>query len=114
MNIKLSEIVGMALDQFNLGKQEYARFYRFAIRGLRNLNWDVTGTAKEVPIPVSCDLTAPLPDDFLKEIKVGVAGPDGQISALTRNNNLSLNGIESCDRFVHYDIYKHHYRRGFP
>lgn len=107
--MKLSEIVGMALDEFNLGKNEYARFYRFAIRGLRNLNWDVTGYPKEVEICLDCDLTAKLPDDFLREIKVGVDIGNGEISALTRNDNLSLNGLGSCDRLTNHAGYNYGY-----
>lgn len=107
----LSEIVGQVLTMFNLGEHEYARFYSFGIRGVRNLNWDVTGEAIEVELPVDDDLTVRLPDDFIKELKVGVKG-NGEFRALTRNNNLTPLA-DGCDRFCHETPFKN-YSKPYP
>ena len=39
--VKLNEVVGMFLDMHNYGPSEYAKAYRIAIRGWKQLNWDV-------------------------------------------------------------------------
>lgn len=88
--IQVSEVVGWFLDEINGGKAEFARAYRIAIRGWRELNWDVTGSLKTTSLEVDCDLTAKLPDDFLNHISIGVVNSNGKIATLTRNDRLTM------------------------
>lgn len=89
-NIKVKELVGAFLDEINGSKNEFSRAYRIAMRGWRELNWDVTGVLKSTRLPVCNDLTAKLPDNFLKEISVGVINSSGHLATLTKNERLTL------------------------
>ena len=88
-NIKLSQAVAYALDDMNAGDAEYARAYRFAIRALDELRLDITGQQGTATLCVNSDLTVDLPDDFIRETKVGVYGINGNIIGLTRSDNLN-------------------------
>ncbi len=69
--IKLSQIVGEALDVDNLGDAEYAKAYRLANRCLRNeIQLDLDGKICRTTICVGGDRTAKLPDNFIREIEV--------------------------------------------
>lgn len=87
--VKISEAVSIFLDEINGGDAEYRKAYAMGIRGWRELNWGVTGVVKTATICIDSDLTGKLPEDFIKEEKVGVLNINGGISALTRNNNLT-------------------------
>lgn len=89
--VKLSQAVSYALDEMNYGDAEYARAYRFAIRALDDLNLDITGEITREVLCVNNDLTVDLPDNFIKETRVGVYGQNGKIIGLTRSNNLTSN-----------------------
>lgn len=90
MDIPLKQVVGEFLDSIQGGPSEYARAYRFAIRGMRNLEWDVTGENAECELPVECDMTVCLPDDFINLVRIGVYTSKGEVAALTQNNDLTL------------------------
>lgn len=89
-DIKLSQVVGEFLDTINAGPAEYARAYRFAMRGMRNLEWDVTGENYECELPVECDMTVCLPDDFINLVRIGIINSKGEVATLTQNNDLTL------------------------
>lgn len=84
MNLKVSEIVGQFLDEYNLGPAEYRRAYSIAIRGWRELNWDIVGKNKQICLELSCDKTSHLPDDFISENSVGGFNECGQIETFDR------------------------------
>jgi hypothetical protein len=88
--VKLSQAVSYALDEMNYGSAEYARAYRFAIRALDELRLDITGQSATCTLPVNCDLTVNLPDNFIRETKVGIWGANNNIVGLTRSNDLSF------------------------
>lgn len=95
--LPLSTIVGQFLDKYNYGEAEYAKAYRMAIRGWRQLNWDVTGELKREKLQVECDLTVCLPDDLIKLLRIGVVNSKGEIATLTENPNLT---DLSCDDYA--------------
>ncbi len=89
MNLKLSEVVSQYLDLYNLGKSEYGKAYRVAIRGWRQLNWDITGSIKTVQLSFGADKTVKLPDDFISELDFGV--PNGNGGLMSFNKIASFN-----------------------
>lgn len=89
MNIKVSEVVGQYLDLANLGKAEFAKAYRIALRGWRQLNWDIVGTVKRIQVDISQDNTISLPDDFISEINFGESNGNGGIRSYTKVNNFN-------------------------
>ena len=95
--VKLSEILGQFLDEQNYGQAEYAKAYRIAIRCLRTeLELDIIGKKCETTLVIGEDKTAPLPDNFIKEIFIDIE--DDLSSELDDCSNLSDFAIES---FIH-------------
>lgn len=86
----LSEVVGIFLDEINGGEAEYARAYRMAMRGMRELDWDVTGKVITLPLPVECDKTVCIPDDCVSIVGVGIANAKGEFTTLSENKALSM------------------------
>jgi len=69
--IKLSAIVGQALDVDNFGDAEYAKAYRLAVRCLRNeIELDILGSICKTKVCIGKDKIASLPDNFIREIEV--------------------------------------------
>lgn len=97
--IQVSEVVGMFLDTSDFGNAEYSKAYRIAIRGWRQLQWDVSGTMKTTRLLVMSNLTADLPDDCLSIDKIGVGGNGGELALLTRNDNITA----TCDLEEEYE-----------
>lgn len=97
-NIKLSQAVAYALDDMNAGDAEYARAYRFAVRALDEIRLDITGIIHIAKLCVNSDLTVDLPDDFIRETKIGIFGEKGNIIGLTRSDN--LNRLENATEGV--------------
>lgn len=89
MATKIKNVVGQFLDEINGGRSEYARAYRIALLGKKELDWDLTGTVKPFSLSVNGDLTSSLPDDCIKVLSVGVSGHGGT-ALLTRNDSLSF------------------------
>lgn len=87
--IKLSEISAQFLDSIDEGKHSYRKVYSLAIRGLRELNWDVTGTVKSKELTVLSNKTAELPHDYVNFTMIGVLNQKGEVVPLTRNDKLT-------------------------
>lgn len=96
--IKLSEIVAGALDDANLGSAEYAKGYRAAIRGLRELSWDIVGETKTVPVVVNSDKTILYPTDCVKILDFGIADGCGGIASFDKVEVLTFD-----DEVVDYE-----------
>src|SRR5690606_7092158 len=62
---------------------------RIAIRGWRQLNWDVTGVAKREKLCVEPNMTVCLPDDLIKLLSIGVVNNKGELATLTNNPRLT-------------------------
>lgn len=81
MTVKVEEVVAQFLDESNLGQAEYAKAYRIAIRGLRDLSWDITGQVRTEPLVFDADRTALIPLDCVKILEFGVANGNGDIAS---------------------------------
>ena len=91
MNIKLSEVVSQFLDNNNLGQTEYAKAYRMAIRGLRDLTWDVVGKVKIEELTLDANKTAQLPLCCVKVLDFGISDGKGGIASFDKVNDLTYN-----------------------
>lgn len=89
MQTPLKQIVGYFLTLNNYGKSEYAKAYSIAIRGWKELNRDISGGKKTIPLDVDCDGTACIPPYVGKILKVGVLTDCGEYAALTEDSNLA-------------------------
>lgn len=84
---KISTIVGYFLDSENYGDAEYARAYRFAIRGLQTeINLDMTGKICKHTIAIGSNRIASLPANVIR-VKSVDADLSGSLSIVDSNMN---------------------------
>lgn len=85
----VSEVVGIFLDEYNGGEADYAKAYRIAIRGVKELELDITAIPKRVKLCLTtgCNVYK-LPEEFIRETNVGVYTTQGDLACLTRNRRL--------------------------
>ena len=103
--IQLSEIVTAALDDANLGSAEYAKGYRAAIRGLRELSWDIVGETKTITVVASSDKTILYPTDCVKIIDFGIADGCGGIASFDKVDTLTFDDeVSDYDDPYQYDL----------
>jgi hypothetical protein len=60
-----------------------------ALRGIRELGFDVNKMVKSIKLPVESNDTVELPDDFVDYIKIGVVGSNGVVYVLGENKNIN-------------------------
>jgi len=60
-----------------------------ALRGIRELGFDVNKVVKSIKLPVESNDTVELPDDFVDYIKIGVVGSNGVVYVLGENKNIN-------------------------
>lgn len=107
----IEQVVSEFLDEINGGQAEFSRAYRIALRGVRELTFDVTGEVQNSRLSLNCDHTANLPEGCIKVIKIGHLSPHGEIIALRENNDLSVGDYhghtrDRLDGFNNYLGYK--------
>jgi len=72
----------------------------FALRGVREMGFDMLKRVRSLKLPVNTNATVDLPDDFVDMIKIGVVGDDGLVYVFGENKNInfsqkyrSINGV---------------------
>ena len=68
-----------------------------ALRGIRDLGFDIMKRIKAVDIAVSATDTITLPTDYVDMLKLGVVGEDGLVYIFGENNNKNLLANSSGD-----------------
>ena len=61
----------------------------FALRGIREIGFDLGKKIKSIKLSVESNDTITLPDDYVDVSKIGIVGGDGIVRALTMNGNLN-------------------------
>lgn len=61
----------------------------FALRGVRDMGFDMLKVIRSLKISVDSNNTATLPDDYVDWSKVGVVGTDGMVYVLRENKNIN-------------------------
>lgn len=84
------EIVQEFLIQKGKPENQKARLYTIALSGLREMHLDVNGIIKIVELCINDNDTVDLPNDFINYRKIGIAGGDGRIHTLGRDNSINL------------------------
>ena len=59
----------------------------YALRGLRELGFDLSKRVRSLSLPVESNDTVTLPDDFVNLIKIGTVGTDGLVRVFARNRH---------------------------
>jgi hypothetical protein len=75
----------------------------FALRGLREMGFDMLKVVRSLKLPVSSNNTVTLPDDFVDWCKVGVVGTDGLVYVMSENDNVNMSQIYSESGGYNYD-----------
>jgi|14_taG_2_1085336.scaffolds.fasta_scaffold12651_1 hypothetical protein len=127
----LDEIVrDYMLEEERDSLHKYPFYLKYAISGLRDLTFDISGAPKKVQLEVdeSTNVVA-LPPDFIKEIRVGVIidgvfvslGQNSDIIkklddcgnvATNQNNSTNLNTATTAQGFSVANTWHQHYRNG--
>jgi len=61
----------------------------FALRGIREIGFDIGKKIKSIKLSVESNDTIILPDDYVDVSKVGIIGSDGIVRSLVHNGNLN-------------------------
>jgi hypothetical protein len=75
----------------------------FALRGVREMGFDMLKVVRSLKLPVSNNNTVTLPDDFIDWTKVGVVGGDGLVYVLGENKNINMSQKYSESGGYYYD-----------
>ncbi len=91
--VKLSQIIRdfiitMDDDDYVSNASDIA-IRNFALRGIREIGFDLGKKIRSIKLTVESNDTIVLPDDFVDVSKIGIVSADGVIRALTMNGNLN-------------------------
>ena len=91
--VKLSQIIRdfiitMDDDDYVSNASDVA-IRNFALRGIREIGFDLGKKIKSIKLSVESNDTITLPDDYVDVSKIGIVGGDGIVRALTMNGNLN-------------------------
>tara|TARA_Y100000401_G_scaffold43513_1_gene33223 strand:- start:1180 stop:1893 length:714 start_codon:yes stop_codon:yes gene_type:complete len=92
MYIELEDIINeLLVEEGKTSENEFLRYFKLGMNGLKELNFDVSGGVRTVELVVDPNtLTINLPSDYVKYTKIGVYGKDGDIHPLGLRNQKSL------------------------
>jgi len=66
-----------------------------ALRGIRDIGFDIGKKIKSIKIDVNSNDTITLPDDYVDLIKIGVVGDDGVVYVMNQNKHLNYSHKKS-------------------
>lgn len=69
----------------------------FALRGIREMGFDMLKVVRSLKLPISANNTVTLPDDYVDWSKVGVVGSDGLVYVLGENKNINMSQAYATD-----------------
>ena len=64
--------------------------HNLALRGIREMGFDVTKRVKSLSLPISDLGTVDMPDDFVGMLRCGVSGSDGTFYTFKENKNMDM------------------------
>jgi hypothetical protein len=62
----------------------------FALRGLRDMGFDMLKVIRSLKLPVESNSTVTLPDDYVEWTKIGSVGSDGIVYVMGENKNINM------------------------
>lgn len=69
----------------------------FALRGIREMGFDMLKVVRSLKLPVESNNTVTLPDDYVDWSKVAVVGSDGLVYVLGENKNINMSQAYDLD-----------------
>jgi hypothetical protein len=77
-------------DDDHVGNVSDVKIRQLALRGLRDMGFDMLRRIRSLKLPVNPNDTVDLPDDFVDWIKVGGVGGDGIVYVFAENKNINI------------------------
>lgn len=62
----------------------------FALRGVRDMGFDMLKVVRSIKLPVEDNNTVTLPDDYVEWTKIGTVGTDGIVYVMGENKNINM------------------------
>lgn len=62
----------------------------FALRGVRDMGFDMLKVVRSIKLPVESNNTVTLPDDYVAWTKIGTVGSDGIVYVMGENKNINM------------------------
>jgi hypothetical protein len=78
------------MDEAELSNHKYYKLWHLSFRALTELGLDAFYSVRSVKLPVSANLTVPIPADYLNYSKIGVLNEQGEIIPMGVNNKLTV------------------------
>lgn len=105
--VKLEQVVNdfilsLDTDDYASSASDFA-IRSFALRGVRELGFDMLKVIRSLKVSVGSNNTATLPDDYVDWSKVGVVGSDGLVYVLGENKNINYSQKYSTSGGNTYD-----------
>lgn len=97
-SVTLDEVVkSLLIQQGEYTEHKYMQYLDLAVRGLKELSFDVLMEVKVKKLTVNSNLTVDLPMDYVNYTRIGVCHTDGRIHTLGYDEELCLSkGIDAC------------------
>lgn len=87
--INLDDCIYAYMTEAELSNHKYFKLWHIAYRAITELGLDAFYAVKAVKLPVSANLTVPLPADYLQYSKIGVLNQKGEIIPMGVNSKLT-------------------------
>lgn len=91
--VTLKDVIGdfkIALDSDDyISNVSDVQLRNIALRGIRDIGFDIGKKVKSLKLPVETNDTVLLPDDFVDLIKIGVVAEDGLVYVFAENKNIN-------------------------
>lgn len=94
----LKSVVSMALDQVDKSIADFDKCWVLGLRGLTELEFDVSGQPETVQVIVEANKIAYFPKGMLSWSKIGLMNDNGDLNTLRINNAISTYGDNSPNR----------------
>lgn len=75
----------------------------FALRGVREMGFDMLKVVRSIKLPVTSNNTVTLPDDYIDWTKIGTVSSDGIVYVLGENKNINMSQVYSESGGYNYD-----------
>lgn len=93
--LKLDNIVSSYILKTGEDDRKYETFLQYAIEGVMELRLGAMTNVETTKLSVGENNTAPLPNDYLDYLAIGVC-IDGRLASLSENSNICLTGDYEC------------------
>lgn len=98
LDTTLDEVIkSLLIQQGETSEHKYMQYLDIAIRGLKELTFDILMQVKVASLDVNSNLTVDLPKDYINYAKIGICGSDGRIQTLGFDEQICIaNNIDTC------------------